>query len=153
MASSSLQLSFDLDLHPNDTLKQFTTFTKRFELRYKAQYPHPPKAIMDSIMERWKIVNVDKIPTVDDYDKEKLTVISSDMVAKFLGMHSSERLFDDWVSAQSDVKKRDEATWEEFKVAMQEFYKPTENLTLKNYQFRSLRQESQETFVSFVNQV
>ena len=153
MASSSLQLFFDPDLHPNDTLKQFTAFTKRFELRYKAQYPHPPKAIMDSIMERWKIVNVDKIPTVDDYDKEKLTVISSDMVAKFLGMHSSERLFDDWVSAQSDVKTRYEATWEEFKVAMQEFYKPTENLTLKNYQFRSLRQESQETFVSFVNRV
>jgi len=151
--SSPLQLFFDPDSYPNDTLKQFIAFSKRFELRYKAQYPHPPKAIMDSVMERWKIINVDKVPTIDDYDKEKLAVIASDMVAKFLGVHSSERLYDDWVSAENDASKRDSATWEEFKTAMQEFYKPTENLTLKNYQFRSLKQGAEEPFVSFVNRV
>ena len=36
---------------------------------------------------------------------------------------------------------------------MSDFYKPTENLTLKNYQFRSLVQEKSESFTAFCNRV
>ena len=151
MASASI--FFDPDLHPSDTIKQFVAFAKRFELRYKAQFPYPPKAVMDSVMARWKIANENNEPTLDQYDKESLSVTQRDMVIKCLGMYSSERLYDDWLVAEPDASKREKATWEEFKIAIQAFYKPTENLTLKNFQFRALCQESKETFVSFVNRV
>ena len=36
---------------------------------------------------------------------------------------------------------------------MHTFYKPTENLPVKHYQFRSLCQESSETFIAFYNRV
>ena len=36
---------------------------------------------------------------------------------------------------------------------MQDYYTPTENLTLKNFQFRSLSQERDEAFPSFCNRV
>ena len=34
---ATVTLFFDPDLYPNYTLKQIMSFTKRFELRYKAQ--------------------------------------------------------------------------------------------------------------------
>ena len=36
---------------------------------------------------------------------------------------------------------------------MQDFYKPTENPTLNNFQFRSLTQQTNESFLSFCNRV
>ena len=38
-----MDLYFDPDLHPGDTHKSFVDFVKRFELRYGASYPDPPK--------------------------------------------------------------------------------------------------------------
>ena len=84
-------LFFDPDLHPEDTLKQFDRFTNRFELRYAAQYPDPPKVSIDSAIERWKIINPDKAITLEDYDKIRDDWMSQDKVAKFLGMFSSPR--------------------------------------------------------------
>ena len=130
MASSSQDLFFDPDLHPEDTLKQFDRFTNRFELRYAAQYPDPPKVSIDSAIERWKIINPDKAITLEDYDKIRDDWMSQDKVAKFLGMFSSPRLYEDWQTAEPDEGVRKKAGWKLFTESMQKFYKPTENLTL-----------------------
>lgn len=104
---------------------------------------------MESIMARWKIAYPRKEPTINDYDKEELYATQKDMVSKCIGMYSAESLYDDWITAIPDGATCDKATWEEFRKALEQFYKPT----LKNYQFRSLAQESQETFVTYVNRV
>lgn len=74
------------------------------------------------------------------------------MVAK-LGMYSSKRLYFDWQAAQPDESTRKLATWTEFKTLLRTCYKPTENLTLKNFHFRALTQEPQETFPAFCNRI
>ena len=75
------------------------------------------------------------------------------MVAKCLGMYSSRRFYNDWVSAVSDENDRKCASWETLKNRISEFYKPTENLTLKNFQFRNICQNPDETFISFCNRI
>ena len=47
-------LYFDLDLHPDDTLKAFVEFTQDYELRYNAMYPDPPRVFLDAAIQRWK---------------------------------------------------------------------------------------------------
>ena len=74
-------------------------------------------------------------------------------MAKFLGIYSSRRLYSDWTMAESTEASRKTATWDVFKAKMQEYYKPTENLTLKNFQFRALAQEKDEAFIAFCNRV
>ena len=78
---------------------------------------------------------------------------SKDRVAKFLGMFSSRRMYADWQVAEPDVTKRAQATWEYFVAQIQAYYKPTENLTLKNHKFRTLTQATQEAFPAFCNRV
>ena len=151
--ASSAQLIFDPDLHPDDTLKQFNLFTKRFELRYNAQYPDPPRVSMEAATERWKIANPDAKPTLAQYDKIREDWISKDKVSKFLGIFSTERLHEDWLSAQPDESARKNAMWEDFVHSLQQLYQPTENSTLKHYQFRSVSQNNQESFISFCNRV
>ena len=41
-------LQFDPDKHPHATLKAFNEFVEQYEFRYEAQYPEPPKHIIDS---------------------------------------------------------------------------------------------------------
>ena len=64
-------------------------------------------------------------------------------------MYSSKRLHSDWRAAQPDEKLRKVASWEIFVKAMKQYYKPTENATLKNFQFRALSQLRNETFPAF----
>ena len=151
--SSSSQLIFDPDLHTDDTLKQFNQFIKRFELRYNAQYPDPPRVSMEAAIERWKFANPDAKPNLTQYDEIRDNWISKDKVTKFLGIFSTERLHEDWLSAEPDEDARKQATWEEFTTSLQNFYLPTENNTLKHYQFRSISQNSEESFISFCNRV
>ena len=151
MASNST-LYFDPDLHPDDTLWAFDEFIQCFELRYDAQYPDPPKVSLDSAIERWKLEHDDTKATVAEYNIQA-EWRSKDRVAKLLGIFSSKRLFADWKVAEQDESKRAKANWEYFKLKMQNYYKPTENLTLKNHQFRSLTQDTQESFPAFCNRV
>ena len=149
---------FDPDKHPNDTLKSFKIFCLRFELRYDAQFTDPPKTAMDSTIQRWVLQNTTEatpkpVPTVDQYDELKENWKLKDKVAKVLGMFSSQRLYADWEVAQDDQTSRRNADWIGFKETMEDFYKPTQNLTLTNYQFRSLVQQVNETFPSFCNRV
>ena len=152
MASNST-LYFDPDLHPDDNLRAFDKFIQCFELRYDAQYPDPPKISLDSAIERWKLEHDDTKPTVAEYDNIRAEWRSKDRGAKLLGIFSSKRLFADWKVAEQDESKRAKANWEYFKLKMQNYYKPTENLTLKNHQFRSLTQDTQESFPAFCNRV
>jgi hypothetical protein len=74
-------------------------------------------------------------------------------VTKLLGIFSSKRLFADWKVAEPDDSKRAKLTWKYFVTTMQQRYKPTENLTLKNHQFRSLAQDAHESCPTFCNRV
>ena len=75
-------------------------------------------------------------------------------MSKFIGMFSSKRFQSDWKAAQllrtDDVKVE---KWDDFFDLMCEYYKPTENATLTNFQFRNLSQMPQEAFPAFCNRV
>ena len=94
---SSNLLFFDLDEYPENTLKAFNDYPELFELRYNAQFPDPPKVSLDSVLERWKIVNATERNSnprtaLVQYDKIKEDWQAKDRLAKFLGMFSSARL-------------------------------------------------------------
>ena len=157
-SSEPRSLFFDPDEHPDNTLKAFNEFTQMFELRYNAQYTDPPKVSIESAIERWKLINATQIqpnpkPSIVQYDLIRAEWRSKDRVTKFLGMFSSSRLYTDWQAALPNARDRDTATWQQFLTTMQDYYKPTENPTLKNYQFRALAQETTETFPAFCNRV
>ena len=59
----------------------------------------------------------------------------------------------DWLLAKPDADARKRATWEDFKTTMEAFYKPSENTTLNNFNFRSVTQLVNETFPTFCNRV
>lgn len=154
----SHDLFFDPQKHPDNTLKSFNEFTQSFQLRYTAQFPDPPKVSLDSALHRWKITNTttdnpNPAPTLAQYDDIVEKWQSKDKVAKFLGMFSSTNFYNDWIAAQPTETLRNNAGWTEFITYMKEYYKPTENLTLKNYHFRALAQEKGQTFAAFCNKV
>ena len=130
------------------------TMVQQFELRYRAQYPDPPKVSLDAALARWKIeftteATPNLTPTLPQYDTVCKDWRSRDKVAKFLGMFSANSVYTDWCVIEPDTDTRDSATWIYFVNKMREYYKPTENPTLKNYHFRELMQGQSETFSSF----
>ena len=143
---------FDPDKHSSNTWKEFRIFCDRFDLRYGAQYSEPPKTAMDSAIQRWHFQhppttnNPKPLPSADEFDEMRETWMSKDKVSKILGLFSSQRLFEDWKIAKPDEKQRKDATWQVFKTAMEEFYKPTENSTLNNYNFRAVVQLPRDIF-------
>ena len=151
--SQASTLHFDPDLHPDNTLKAFNEFVQDFELRYNAKYPDPSKVSLETAIQRWQFLNADKKPDLGDYDRIVEDLKSKDRVAKFLGMYSSRRLFSDWKAAVPDEEERKRSSWQNFVIKMQAYYKPTENPTLKNFQFRSVVQGKAETFTAFCNRV
>ena len=133
----SQQVFFNPDDHPEDTLKAFEEFTKIFNLRYDAQYPDPPKVSLEAAIERWIVTNATEAkpkpkPNLEQYDKICSDWKQKDKVAKLLGMFSSHKLYEDWCVAQPDENERAKTKWPEFVRAMKEYYKPTENETLKH---------------------
>ena len=98
-------MHFDPDHHPNDLLKAFSEFVQDFELRYDAKFPDPPMVSLDSAMERWKLLNGEKKPSLADYDSIVNEWKSRDKVAKFLGIYSSRRMFSDLKAAEPSEKK------------------------------------------------
>ena len=153
MAESRKEVYFDPDLYPDNTLKKFKLFIQAFELRYEAVHPDPPKVSMDVSIERWKLEHEDCKPNLQEYDHIREKWQTRDKVAKILGMHSSSRLYSDWQVAVHDETTRKAADFKTFVDKMVEYYKPTENFTLKHFQFRSLAQNKGESFSSFCNRV
>ncbi len=131
--SRAPSLFFEPDHHPDDTLKSFVEFVQDYELRYSATYPDPPKVSLDSAIQRWKLGKDNKAPSVAEYDEIVEEWKSRDMVAKCLGIYSSRRLYSDWTIAEPVEATGKAATWATFKAKIQEYYKPTENLTVKNF--------------------
>ena len=68
MSCSKMDVYFDPDLHPDDTLKSFVEFVKVFGLRYDASHPDPPKVSLDAALSRWKLSNDNSNPTLAQYD-------------------------------------------------------------------------------------
>ena len=157
----SLQMQsiiFDPHKHPEDTLKAFNEFAEVFELRYNAQFPDPPKVSLDATIERWKVENTttdvpNPKPNIQEYDNLRNEWRSKDRVAKVLGMFSTKRLYNDWLAAHPNSDTRMNAKWDDFLQEMRQYYKPTENSTLKNYHFRDLSQGLEEAFPGFCNRI
>ena len=74
-------------------------------------------------------------------------------MSKFLRIYSSKRLYTDRCMAALEQKTRKNAQWKDFVETMSAFYKPTENITLKHFHFRSNIQKDGETFIAFCNRV
>jgi hypothetical protein len=106
-------------------------------------------------MQCWKLTAEAKDTKIDleQYDAIREEWRSKDKVSKMLGMFSSKRMYEDWKVAEPGDHKRKKAGWADFVSKMQIYYKPTENLTLKNYQFRALSQADNEAFPAFCNRV
>ena len=68
-------------------------------------------------------------------------------------MFYSTRLHSKWQVAMPNEKARKIAIRKDFVDAMKEYYKPTQNPTLKNFKFRELTQAENETFPAFCNRV
>ena len=154
--AKSTQLCFYPDQYPDETLKAFNNFIQTFELRYEAAYPDPPKMSMEAALERWKLTQANPAearPSLEQYDEIKENWQAQDKVKKILGMYSLTRLFEDWVAAEPNETLRKASTLTRFLTIMREFYKPTENTTLKHYKFRSLSQGPKESFNDFCNRV
>jgi len=109
-------------------------------------YPDPPKVSLDSAIQdgrwkmemmehRWKFGNDNVNPSMDQYDAIVEEWKSRDMKS------THQRLHSDWMMVMSSKKARKSIIWVDVKATMYEYYKPTENLTLKNFQFLSLSQD------------
>ena len=150
----SQQLFFNLDQHPEDTLKAFEEFTHLLELRYDAQFPDLPNVSMDAVIDRWKVANTTENkqnprPDLAAYDAIRNDWRSKDKVANFLGMFSSSRLYSDWCAIKPDDLERKTSKWDEFLAAMRLYYKPTENVTFKNFIFEHYLKNKMKHFHLF----
>ena len=88
-------LQFDPDKHPHATLKAFNDFVEQYEFRYEAQYPEPPKNILESAILRWKSEHENTEPTTAEQIAVRDAVISLDKVRKLLGFllrHGSNKI-------------------------------------------------------------
>ena len=158
MAHADRTLIFNPEDHPTDTLKSLDEFTAAFQFRYAAEFPDPPRVSMDAAIERWKYANISSEnpnpkPTLAQYDEIRDIWIQKDMVAKFIGLFSTQRLQADWIAAEPNDDLRKQAQWPQFITKLRAYYKPTDNPVLVNYHFRSLTQQDSETFHGFCNRV
>ena len=145
-------LQFDPDKHPHATLKSFNDFIEQYEFRYEAQYPEPPKNLLENAILKWKSENDDAQPTAAQQITIRDELISKDKVRKLLGFFASVRFQQDWKAAEPEAQNRN-CSWKTFLEKMRAFYKPTENSTLRNFEFRQLAQLPSETFTAFCNRI
>ena len=146
-------LQFNPDDHPYTTLKAFNEFIEQYEFRYDAQFPEVQKNMLTSAIEKFKTENADADPDFNEKQTLKNAVKSKDKVRKLLGFFATYRLQQDWKAAVPITANRDGSTWENFVETMRTYYKPTENSTLRNYEFRHLTQKSGESFSAFCNRI
>ena len=123
---SCQKLYFDPDLHSYNTLKAFEDVNQVYELRYEAQYPDPPKVSLDSATQRWTYTNATEAnaepkPTLAQYDEIVCEWQSKDMVAKLLGIYSSNKLYLDWCNAKPDAIRRKAIKWDELSYKNEDF--------------------------------
>ena len=146
-----LNLSFDPDKHPHCALKSFNTFVEQYEFRYEAQYPIPPKHAIDNEVAEWKSEHDNTDPTPAQKKTLIAAWVSKDKVRKMLGFFASVRFQQDWKAAKTAADT--EPSWATFLTRMRDYYKPTENQIVRNYDFRHLYQNSGQTFSAFCNKI
>ena len=83
------RLYFDPVEHPENTLKAFQEFVQRFQLRFDALYPDPPKVLLEATIERWKIMeetqqNPSPKLTIEQFDQICEQAKARDKVTRFL---------------------------------------------------------------------
>ena len=88
-----MDLYFDPDLHPDDTHKSFVDFVKRFELRYDATYPDPPKTSLDASQDYLTL-------ELASLFRSEMTVTSLYQGSGYLTVKSLCRVDDLWAHAQ-----------------------------------------------------
>ena len=113
---------------------------------------------MEVCLQRWKFTNrttevPEPKPNLEQYNQICEDWQAKDKVAKLLGMFSSHKLFEDWCVAELEETTRKTSTWTDFVAKMKVYYKPTENITLKHFNFRALSQQQDENFPRFCNRV
>lgn len=79
--------------------------------------------------------------------------IPKDMITNLLDIFSAPRIFDNWCVTIPNAQGWKKVTWGKFVEVMQNYYKATENLILKNYQFCSITQGTNQIFVAFCKRV
>ena len=151
-------LFFDPDEHPENTLKASQEFIQRFQLRNDLLYPEPPKVSLEAAIERGKIAattheNASPKPSLKQFDKICEQRKPHDKVSKFLGMYSCNRLYTNWCMTVPEEKTRTHINWCDFVKAITAYHKPTENITLEHFHFRSNMRKDGETFIAFCNRV
>ena len=105
-------------------------------------------------IEQWKIMeatqqNPSPKPAIEQFGQIYKQTKAHNKVAKFMGMHSSSRFYTDWCMAAPEQKTRKKIPWEVFLKTMSAYYKPTENINLKHFHYRSNIQRDGETFIAF----
>ena len=123
-------LQFDPDKYPHATLKAFNDFIEQF-----AQYPEPSKAAVDNAIAKWKASNSDRELSEKDIETVCNEWISKDKVRNLLGFFSSLRLQQDWKAAESNPEILKNAERDYFIERMRQYYKPTENQIIQNFEF------------------
>ena len=91
--------------------------------------------------------------TEKDIDTIRNEWISKDKVWKLLGFFSSLRLQQGWKAAESNPDILKNAEWDYCIERMRQYYKPTENHIIRNFEFRQIMQLPNETFRAFCNRV
>ena len=77
--------------------------------------------------------------------------ISKDKVGKPLGFFLLLRLQQDWKAAELNPEILKNAEWDYFIEQMRQYYKPTENHIIQNFEFQQIMQLANETFGAFCN--
>ena len=129
-------------------MKAFQEFLQHFQRPYKAFYPDPPQVSLEAVIERWKI---SQAKFCEQFDKICDNTKPQGKITKLFGKYSSSRLHKDCCMAVAAEKTRKSEKWNEFETIMTQYYKPTENITLKHFQFQSNLQKENETSLAFCN--
>ena len=145
-------LQFDPDLHPHSTLKAFNEFIEQYEFRYEAQYPEVPRSVHETALLIWQGANGGDDPTAEEKVDIMEDTVSKDKVRKLLGFFASIRAQQDWKAAEP-IEANRKCSWSHYLTKMREYYRPTENTTLRNYEFHQIVQGDTETFSAFCNRV
>ena len=113
----------------------------------------PPKNAIDSEIKKWKSQNRNKKLKTDIIETIHQEWNSKDKVCKLLGFFATVRLQQDWKAAENNPSLLRDCPWKHFLQKMREYYKPTENFIIRNYEFCQLSQMPNETFSAFCNRV
>ena len=129
MASAQPLQKFDPTNHPGNVYDAFCEYTDVYRYVYQAIARAPPAGTAAENVPAWK---------------------EQDMRIQFLGQFAARSLQLDFED-ELEEEERDTITYKDMLAKLKARYKPSQNKTLANFEFHKLRQESMETFDTWVN--